>query len=83
MLAEDPAEAEKLARKSLRDLDEDQWSAAAREMECLPAGWEGDEIPYGPGISDDPDRTVDEWIKQGAAPRYTQLLNRLSTGRMR
>jgi len=82
VLAEDPSEAEQLARESMRHLDEDQWSTTASEMTHLPGGWQGDAIPFGPGVSEDPDRTIDEWVKRGAAPKYTEILQRLSTGRM-
>jgi hypothetical protein len=83
VLAESSSEAELLARESMRDLDGDQWTMMASPMAYLPAGWEGDAIPYGPGDSEDPDRTVDKWIERGAAPKYTELLQKLGTGRMK
>lgn len=82
VLAESSSEAELLARESMRDLDSDQWSRMASPMTHLPAGWEGEAIPYGPGESEDPDRTIDEWIERGAAPKYTEILQKLGTGRM-
>lgn len=81
VLAEDADEAEEIAIDAIDGLDSDAWDSHAMPMATLPAGWEGDAIPYGPGVEDDPDRTVGQWIEQGAAPEYAKLLKRLSTNK--
>jgi len=81
VLAENKEEAEEIAQDSLGDLDSHSWDAHATPMATLPAGWEADAIPYGPGVKDEPDRTVGTWIERGAAPEYTKLAAKLSTNK--
>lgn len=70
VLADDEAEAEELARDSKYDGD---WECdfSAREMTYLPNDWELRALPYGHRDDDDPDRTIEEWVKLGAAPKYS------------
>lgn len=42
------------------------------EMSHLPGQWELDALVYGK-----PERTVDEWIEAGAAPKYAEVRDKL------
>ena len=76
VVADGRVEAEELALEIFRD--QDGWSSRAVPMDCFPAEWEGNSIPYGDADPEAPDRTVDEWIKLGAAPEYGKLAERLA-----
>jgi hypothetical protein len=70
VLANTPEEAEESALDELRSLDRYNYSAQASDMRHLPADWEMGAIPHGTRDSNDPDRTIEEWIEKGAAPEY-------------
>lgn len=67
VVADSEEEAEKIAMSQQLDLD--GWSYQARDLTDLPGSWDDTSIPFGYCESDDPDRTVGEWIARGAAPK--------------
>jgi hypothetical protein len=77
VLADSQEQAEKIAQRSVRSIDADQWDASASPMSCMPGGWDGGCIPFGAGDPQEPDRTIAEWIERGAAPGYADLLAKL------
>ena len=63
--AESESEAEDIAESEARHQFE--FDHRAQPMRHLPAGWSGDSLVF--GIEED--RTVDELVAEGLAPRYT------------
>ena len=86
VLAENEEQAEKLAKDGLLShvVDADAWEPSpAVPMNCFPAGWESDSIPFGERDPEDPDRTIAQWIERGAAPEYTELRDKLTEARVK
>jgi len=77
VVAENEVEAIRHAGDSLRDLDIGTDDMTASPMSYLANGWGTGEIPYGYRDPKDPDRTVGEWVQQGAAPKYNKLQAKL------
>lgn len=77
VLAESRREAETIASQiSISDLD--PWNETARDFSYMPSDWDEDSIPFG---SEDPaniDKTVGEWLKDGAAPEYMETMEALN-----
>lgn len=78
VVAETLEEAKTFAIKE-GEFDFDSSDYCAREMTHMPAGWDGDSMPF--GFRDDaaPDRDVDGWIEEGAAPTYREMREHLRT----
>lgn len=74
VVAESESDAEDLAQDAIDDLYPQECSISATEMEHLPADWELSSIPYGESSSEDPDRTIQGWIDQGAGVAYQGVL---------
>jgi hypothetical protein len=72
VLAENEDAASELAVESFDEIDPDSFDSKARPMDSLPDGWDDKSIPLGDEDPEDPDRTVEEWAKLGAAPRYVE-----------
>jgi hypothetical protein len=70
VVADDAAEAEEAAHDAMSDLSSYDYDISATPMRFLPSGWEMNAIPYGENADDDPDRTVDGWIRAGAGEEY-------------
>ncbi len=70
VLADDAKEAEALAFDEFRMNNIDDFDMHATDMTYYPANWDDKAIPYGHREEDDPDRTIGEWIKLGAVPKF-------------
>ncbi len=67
--AEDADAAAHFAAGITQDLDD--YRIAATPMTRLPDGWTIDVAPWGyHELTENQDRTIDEWIDAGAAPEY-------------
>lgn len=75
VLAESEDQAEKLAKKAKRDVDD--WDYRGKAMSHMPSGWEGDCVPFGLSEDSDPARDIDGWVEAGAAPEYAALRAKL------
>jgi hypothetical protein len=70
VLAENLSSAEGAAKEAQRDIDPGAYTIHAVAMRHLPGDWDLQAIPFGDEDKDDPDRTTEQWIAQGAAPLY-------------
>lgn len=75
VIAESESEAEEAAEDAWHEMSVSDASVNAFEMSHLPWGWEGGELPWRPN-DDLPERTVDEWIEAGAAPKLVAARDR-------
>lgn len=67
VVAEDEFEARDYADEAARDYDP---NVEVDELRYLPADWDEDSLPYGYMDPNNPDKTVQQWIDEGAAPMY-------------
>lgn len=73
VLADDEREAEREAERiPLGDCTVDYHAAP---MAFMPADWDETAIPF--GKTGESERTIGEWVKLGAAPKYVELNERL------
>lgn len=77
VVAESESEAVSHAREALDDIDPYDAGISATEMRHLPADWELSAIPFGDRSEDDPDRTIQGWIDQGAGVAYQKMVEDL------
>lgn len=77
VLAESEAEAVSLA-KDESDIEFSECDYSAAPLSYLPGDWDVNAIPFGERLTESPDRTVGEWIKEGAAPEYTRRRKQLA-----
>jgi len=68
VVADDEREAEELALEA--DISISEMGAMANDMRHYPGDWDENSIPYGEQDPQNPDKTVQEWIDEGAAPLY-------------
>lgn len=76
VLADSQQEAEKIAARLSR-FDMDPWDTTARDFSHMPNDWDKDSIPFGDEDPANPDKTVGEWLEDGAAPEYMETLKAL------
>ena len=69
VLADSPEQAEELGREALDEGDHDP-DAHAMPLTSLLYGWVPDAIPFGLRDESEPDLTIGDWIKRGAAPGF-------------
>ena len=72
VVASDAAAAERHATAE-HVVDFGEPDVLAVPMSFLPADWDEDSIPFGDSDPAEPDRTIDGWMKLGAAPDYEAL----------
>lgn len=72
VVAESFADAVKQA-KEISSLDTQDPSYVATEMATIPSDWDLEAIPFGRQDKDNPDKTIQQWIDDGAAPLYSRL----------
>ena len=70
VLAEGEVEAEEVARRVLRDIDDDAWCSHAQPMRYWPGEWDEDALPY--EANSEEDVTIGELIASGAAPELKE-----------
>lgn len=70
VLAENEQEAMEIAEGYAMDLTFE--AHRPERLTALPDGWDEDSLPYG----DDSDKTIGQWIDEGAAPKYVGRTNR-------
>jgi hypothetical protein len=69
VVADSESDAEHLARYE-KDIEWADVDYSACPMRHMPGEWDGDSIPFGDRLEEEPDRTVNAWIERGAAPEY-------------
>jgi hypothetical protein len=74
VVAEDVAEALRLAQDGDVEWSDCYYSAAP--MSYFPGDWDINCIPFGKRVEEDPDRTIGDWMKKGAAPEYDARLKK-------
>lgn len=73
VVAEDEAGAEDAARQAIDDMGSYDLEYGVQPLRFLPFGWSGAELPW--VESDDvPEKTVNQWIDEGAAPELTKRM---------
>lgn len=77
VVAESESEAVSHAHEALGDIDPHDADISATEMRHLPVSWGLDAIPFGDCSEDDPDRTIQGWIDQGAGVTYQEMVKKL------
>lgn len=72
------AESEKEAMENAEDAIGDITFEPSRasELDVFPDGWDEDSLPYGHQDSENPDRTIGQWIDLGAGPKFIGRTNR-------
>lgn len=76
VLAESRFDAEKIASR-IPHQEAHLWDVTAREFSHMPTDWWDNSIPFGNEDPVNPDKTVGEWLEDGAAPEYMETLKAL------
>lgn len=72
VLAENESQARSIARECVAGRDLHLEPLEAQPLDVLPSSWDESCLPYG----DDSDKTIGQWIEDGAAPKYVGRTNR-------
>lgn len=79
ILANDSEDALEIAEDNESDINDQDAEILASPMTDMPEGW-SDAIPF--SSPDEPEKTVHEWISEGAAPKYTALVEILKSAKL-